>query len=76
MHRVELKGQCSSLWLLNSSTLFLMHRVELKVGLLCIPWFDAWKFLMHRVELKDKLHSAFFVYYFMFLMHRVELKVF
>ncbi len=53
---------------------FLMHRVELKVGL-CAPSsrIDL-RFLMHRVELKVGLCAPSSRIDLRFLMHRVELK--
>ncbi len=50
MHRVELKAQAHKNLLLLLS--FLMHRVELKAGLLSILSNSLVSFLMHRVELK------------------------
>ncbi len=58
-------------------SMFLMHRVELKVNHKRIGRVRVFLFLMHRVELKVKNSAPVGVLDFTegFLMHRVELKV-
>jgi hypothetical protein len=54
MHRVELKAFLPNELLDDHISLFLMHRVELKVIIFCPVSFSQvfLRFLMHRVELK------------------------